>query len=140
MGASDNRQGDCRLPFAGYLEISSSSSAQNIIARKRPTVSLLVGGKNAGPLHLLRNYFRPGDGCWESGDRDCTHFWARLRHCHPGADSRQQFKDRVASLRDLRDPETGELLDRAMVIRFFAPRSFTAEEMAELQITGGMQC
>ena len=47
------------------------------------------------------------------------------------------LKDRVASRRDLRDPETGELLDRAIVIRFFAPRSFTAEEMAELQITGG---
>jgi tRNA modification GTPase len=47
------------------------------------------------------------------------------------------LKDRIASLRDLRDPETGELLDRALVIRFFAPRSFTTEEMAELQITGG---
>ena len=47
------------------------------------------------------------------------------------------LNDRVASVRDLRDPETGELLDRSIVIRFFAPRSFTTEEMAELQLTGG---
>ena len=74
---------------------------------------------------------------WESGGSDCAHFRARLRHCPPGADFRRNLKDRVASLRDLRDPETGELLDRAIVLRFFAPRSFTGEEMAELQITGG---
>jgi tRNA modification GTPase len=51
--------------------------------------------------------------------------------------SSANFIDRVASLRDLRNPETGELLDRAIVVRFFAPRSFTAEEMAELHVTGG---
>ena len=48
-----------------------------------------------------------------------------------------QLSDRVASLRKLRDPETGEVLDRAIVLRFLAPRSFTAEDMAELHITGG---
>ncbi len=48
-----------------------------------------------------------------------------------------QVNDRVASLRRLRDPETGEILDRAIILRFFAPRSFTAEDMAELHITGG---
>ena len=44
---------------------------------------------------------------------------------------------RAASLRMLRDPLTGEALDRALVIRFGAPRSYTGEDMAELQITGG---
>ena len=47
------------------------------------------------------------------------------------------FPDRVATLATLRDPASGETLDRALVIRFVAPRSFTGEEMAELQATGG---
>ncbi len=45
--------------------------------------------------------------------------------------------DRMAALRTLRSPATGEALDRALVLRFAAPRSFTGEAMAELQITGG---
>jgi tRNA modification GTPase len=48
-----------------------------------------------------------------------------------------KLNDRIASLKNLRDPETNELLDRAIVLRFFAPRSFTAEDMAELHVTGG---
>ena len=47
------------------------------------------------------------------------------------------FPDRVATLASLRDPASGETLDRALVVRFVAPRSFTGEEMAELQATGG---
>jgi tRNA modification GTPase len=45
--------------------------------------------------------------------------------------------ERLASLRTLRHPVTGEELDRALVVRFPAPRSFSGEDMAELQITGG---
>jgi tRNA modification GTPase len=45
--------------------------------------------------------------------------------------------NRVATLRTLRHPENGEPLDRALVIRFAAPRSFTGEPMVEIQITGG---
>jgi len=44
--------------------------------------------------------------------------------------------ERVAALRMLRDP-AGEALDRALVIRFRAPRSYTGEDMAELHVTGG---
>jgi tRNA modification GTPase len=47
------------------------------------------------------------------------------------------FPDRVATLAALRDPATGAALDRALVVRFIAPKSFTGEEMAELQVTGG---
>ena len=47
------------------------------------------------------------------------------------------FPDRVATLARLRDPASGETLDRALVVRFVAPKSFTGEEMAELQATGG---
>jgi tRNA modification GTPase len=45
--------------------------------------------------------------------------------------------ERVASLRSLRHPVSGEELDRALVLRFEAPRSYTGEHMAELQVTGG---
>ncbi|MBV8472396.1 MAG: tRNA uridine-5-carboxymethylaminomethyl(34) synthesis GTPase MnmE [Hyphomicrobiales bacterium] len=51
----------------------------------------------------------------------------------PGA----PLADRLATLRALRDPATGEILDRALILRFAAPRSFTGEEMAEMQVTGG---
>ncbi len=58
---------------------------------------------------------------------------AALAALAPGA----RFADRVATLRALRDPETSEPLDRALVVRFRAPRSFTGEDMAELHVTGG---
>jgi tRNA modification GTPase len=45
--------------------------------------------------------------------------------------------ERVATLRTLRDPQTREALDRALVLRFCAPRSFTGEQMAELHLSGG---
>ncbi len=45
--------------------------------------------------------------------------------------------ERVATLRILRHPLTGEALDRALVVRFDGPRSFTGEDMAELHVTGG---
>jgi tRNA modification GTPase len=44
---------------------------------------------------------------------------------------------RAASLRPLRDPGTGQLLDNSLIIWFPAPASFTGEDMAELQIHGG---
>ncbi len=43
---------------------------------------------------------------------------------------------RAASLRTLRDAQ-GETLDRALVLWFPAPRSFTGEDAAELQLHGG---
>lgn len=44
---------------------------------------------------------------------------------------------RHAALRTLRDPESGETLDRALVLRFQAPRSETGEDMVELHLHGG---
>jgi tRNA modification GTPase len=51
----------------------------------------------------------------------------------PGA----EFPDRCAVLRTLRHPQLLEPLDRALITRFQAPRSFTGEEMAEISVTGG---
>ena len=46
------------------------------------------------------------------------------------------IRDREATLVTIRD-ESGSAIDRALAIRFIAPRSYTGEEMAELQVTGG---
>ncbi|HXZ16322.1 MAG TPA: tRNA uridine-5-carboxymethylaminomethyl(34) synthesis GTPase MnmE, partial [Roseiarcus sp.] len=56
------------------------------------------------------------------------HCAAALQALAPGA----VFPDRTAVLRTLKDPATGAPVDRALVTRFAAPRSFTGEEMAEL--------
>ena len=44
---------------------------------------------------------------------------------------------RSAALATLRDPRTGEALDRALVIWFEGPNSFTGEDVAEFHIHGG---
>ncbi|MGH7068131.1 MAG: tRNA uridine-5-carboxymethylaminomethyl(34) synthesis GTPase MnmE [Acetobacteraceae bacterium] len=44
---------------------------------------------------------------------------------------------RLASLRTLRAPESGEKLDRAIVLWFPAPASYTGEDCAELHLHGG---
>ena len=46
-------------------------------------------------------------------------------------------KPREAILRSLRDPNTGEVLDSALVLYFAAPRSFTGEDVVELHLHGG---
>jgi tRNA modification GTPase len=56
-----------------------------------------------------------------------------LKTMVPGA----EFPDRRAVLRTLRDPQSRQPLDRALITRFQAPRSFTGEEMAEISVTGG---
>ena len=44
---------------------------------------------------------------------------------------------RTAAVRELRDPQTGELLDEALALRFDAPVTATGEDIAELQCHGG---
>ena len=44
---------------------------------------------------------------------------------------------RRASLRSLRDPASGELLDQALILWFPAPHSYTGEDSAELHLHGG---
>jgi len=46
-------------------------------------------------------------------------------------------KPRLASLRRLRHPRSGNLLDQALVLWFPGPRSFTGEDAAELHLHGG---
>ena len=49
-------------------------------------------------------------------------------------------RPRQAALRKLHDPQTGALLDEALVLAFAAPNSFTGEDMVELHIHGGLAC
>jgi len=44
---------------------------------------------------------------------------------------------RQATLRDLHDPDTGELLDRAIVTLYAGPASYTGEDLVELSCHGG---
>jgi tRNA modification GTPase len=44
---------------------------------------------------------------------------------------------RRAELRTLKDPQTGEQLDRALVLWFPAPASYTGEDIVELHLHGG---
>ncbi|HKX92743.1 MAG TPA: tRNA uridine-5-carboxymethylaminomethyl(34) synthesis GTPase MnmE [Sphingomicrobium sp.] len=44
---------------------------------------------------------------------------------------------RVAAVRHLRDPQSGELLDQAVVLRFDSPASSTGEDVVEFQCHGG---
>ena len=46
-------------------------------------------------------------------------------------------KYRMATLRELRDPETDARLDQALVICFKGPASFTGEDVVELHLHGG---
>lgn len=49
----------------------------------------------------------------------------------------RSFPARKASLSTLKDPQTGEVLDQALVVVFPGPGSFTGEDIVELQCHGG---
>ncbi len=62
------------------------------------------------------------------------HAWAGLDRLLAG----QALPDpRVASLRKLYDPQTGDILDHGMVIGFRGPASFTGEDCVEYHLHGG---
>ncbi|MGF1620787.1 MAG: tRNA uridine-5-carboxymethylaminomethyl(34) synthesis GTPase MnmE [Rhodomicrobiaceae bacterium] len=46
-------------------------------------------------------------------------------------------RPRFVSLKAIRDPASGEIIDRSLIIWFPGPKSFTGEDMAELHIHGG---
>lgn len=46
-------------------------------------------------------------------------------------------RPRLAALRRLRNPSSGEVIDQALVLWFPAPGSFTGEDVAELHVHGG---
>lgn len=52
-------------------------------------------------------------------------------------DSEEAPPPRRATLREIRDPETGELLDRCLVTLFSGPDSYTGEDVVEISGHGG---
>jgi tRNA modification GTPase len=95
------------------------SGSRKIGEPRRNTIFALASGPGRGPISVIR----------VSGP-DCAVALQAMTHAKPLA-------ERVAAVREVRDPLTGELLDRAVVIRFFAPRSFSGEDMLEFHVTGG---
>ena len=90
-----------------------------LFANDEDTIFAPASGAGRAAIAVLR---MSGPGCS-----------AALQAIAPGA----EFPDRRAVLRTLRHPQSGEPLDRALITRFQAPRSFTGEEMAEISVTGG---
>ena len=90
-----------------------------MFANDHDTIFALASGAGRAAIAVLRI---SGPGCSEA-----------LKTIAPGA----EFPDRRAVLRTLRHPQSREPLDRALITRFQAPRSFTGEEMAEISVTGG---
>src|ERR1700683_2140088 len=90
-----------------------------MFANDHDTIFALASGAVRAAIAVLR---LSGPGC--SG---------ALETIAPGP----EFPDRRATLRTLRHPQSQEPLDRALITRFQAPRSFTGEEMAEISVTGG---
>jgi len=56
-----------------------------------------------------------------------------LRSLAPGP----EVRPRTAVVRKLRYPNTLEVIDKALIIRFERPNSFTGEDLLELHVTGG---
>jgi tRNA modification GTPase len=90
-----------------------------MFANDHDTIFALASGSGRAAIAVLR---LSGPGCANA-----------LKTIAPGG----QFPDRLAVLRTLRHPQSREPLDRALITRFQAPRSFTGEEMAEISVTGG---
>ncbi|MEM8572080.1 MAG: tRNA uridine-5-carboxymethylaminomethyl(34) synthesis GTPase MnmE [Pseudomonadota bacterium] len=47
-------------------------------------------------------------------------------------------RERAASLRSLRDPETSEVIDQGLILWFPGPRSYTGEDLVELHLHGSL--
>ncbi len=90
-----------------------------MFARDNDTIFAPASGVGRAAIAVMRI---SGPGCS-----------AALEALAPGT----EFPDRRAVLVTLRSPRSAEALDRALVTRFKAPRSFTGEEMAEVSVTGG---
>jgi tRNA modification GTPase len=109
---------DAAAPLRRATDIAIMAGAPFLPA-SRDTIFAPASGAGRAAIAVIR----------VSGPR-CA---AALAALAPG----KAFSDRVATLATLRDPAGGETLDRALVVRFVAPKSFTGEEMAEIQATGG---
>ena len=101
------------------MESPQAVATRHVSPSRRETIFALASGVGRAAIAVVRI----------SGPQADQALGALLRGPLP--------PDRLASLRLLRHPATGEALDRGLVVRFMSPRSFTGEAMCELQVTGG---
>jgi tRNA modification GTPase len=90
-----------------------------LFSRRGDTIFASASGSGKAAIAVFRV---SGPGCADA-----------LRLIAPGPD----IEPRRASLRKLLHPDTLEVIDKAVVIRFERPHSFTGEDMLELHVTGG---
>jgi len=88
------------------------------VKQGEPPIFALASGAGRGAIAVLR---LSGPGCAEP--------LRRLTGKLP--------EPRVARLRRLRHPDSGEVMDQALVLWFPAPASFTGEDSSELHVHGG---
>lgn len=62
----------------------------------------------------------------------CSYIFRQLTRCQ------HDPKPRVTSLRKLKSPEAGTLLDEALTVFFKGPNSYTGEDLLELHVHGGV--
>lgn len=85
---------------------------------ERDTIFALSSGRPPAAVSVIRI---SGEGAHEAG--------RRIAGALP--------EPRMASVRELRHPSSGELLDEAIVLRFDSPASVTGEDIIEFQCHGG---
>ena len=106
----------------GVSNLGSAPRLSLLCRRRKPitveTIYALASGRGRSAIAVIRV---TGPGCDQA-----------VGAIAPGAPP----SERVAAVRTLVNPGTGEKLDRAIVIQFKGPRSFTGEDMLELQVTG----
>ena len=90
-----------------------------VFANDHDTIFAPASGAGRAAIAVLRI---SGPGCSEALQGNCA--WGRI--------SRPP-----RCLANARHPQSRGPLDRALITRFQAPRSFTGEEMAEISVTGG---
>jgi tRNA modification GTPase len=85
---------------------------------ERPTIYALSSGRPPAAISIIRI---SGPRAHEAG--------VRIAASLPEA--------RTAAVRELRDPANGDLLDKALILRFDSPASSTGEDVLEFQCHGG---
>ena len=139
--SSARRSGTSRRPHgraAPSARRRKPAGATGARLTRRPTPPRGRIGGRPSVCARARYDLRAGVRGRPRGDRRLADFRARTVRPRSRRSRRAaEFPDRRAVLITLRRPGSGEPLDRALITRFMAPRSFTGEEMAEVSVTGG---
>lgn len=90
-----------------------------MVANEQDTIFASASGVGKAAIVVFRV---SGPGCGDT-----------LKALAPGS----ELVPRVATVRKLRYPNSDEAIDKAIIVRFERPNSFTGEDLLELHVTGG---